>query len=524
MRRVAVIGLDGGEPDLCLRWMREGRLPSLAALSERGAFMPLRSATPPATFPAWTSCVTGVNPGRHGVFDFTRLRPARYGLEFVNQTYRRAPALWNAVSQAGGRAGVLGVPGTYPPEPVNGLMVSGFDSPVAASLDPTFVYPRERYPDVAGWRFADFQENRVGPGWHEMALGRLLAKIDDKAAIAERLLKREAFDFFMAVFSESDTVSHHFWLFHDPESPRRREGPADAIRLVYERLDAAVGRLVEAAGDALALVVSDHGFGGTGTGVVHLNNWLAERGWLRFSGGGGSMLKAAALRFVPGRLQGAVFRRFRKAAGRAEAASRFGGIDWAHTRAYSEELNYFPSVRINLQGREGQGTVAPGDYGRVCDDLCAELEAWPWVQKAWRREELYHGPYVEEAPDIVLEMALEDGYSVSCLRRRGGPAFRRMRPGEYVGAREKGMSGSHRPDGILAVSEPVTAGAASIEDVAPTVLAAMGLPGPDMDGTPLLGEDPTGAIEPQGPPVASPYAAGQARAVEERLRDLGYFE
>ena len=158
MPRFLLIGLDGFEPSLAERWMKEGRLPNLSALRARGTYRPLQSTIPPATFPAWTTCVTGVQPGRHGIFDFSEVVPGEYALRFVNSTYRKAPALWNLLSEAGKRVGVLGVPGTYPPEPVNGFMVSGFDSPVATRVAASFVYPASLYPEVRGWRFADFQE------------------------------------------------------------------------------------------------------------------------------------------------------------------------------------------------------------------------------------------------------------------------------------------------------------------------------------------------------------------------------
>lgn len=527
MRRFLLIGLDGLEPTLATRWMDEGRLPHLAALARRGAFMPCASTVPHATFPAWATCVTGVNPGRHGVFDFTRMRPGSYGIAFTNATQRRAPALWNVLSDAGARVGVLGVPGTFPPEPVNGFMVSGFDSPVSTAVSRAFVYPEALYPRVKDWRFADFQETRIGPGWHARALSKLLDGVAVKECIACDLIRTESPDFFMLVFGESDTVSHHFWLFHDPQSPRHRPGFETAIQQVYERLDQAVGRLIEAFGDAVVGVVSDHGFGGAGTGVVHLNNWLAGRGHLAFSGDsdtGSALMKRVALAAVPGSWQGALFRKLSGAAARAESGARFGGIDWPRTRAFSEELNYFPSVRVNLKGREPQGTVDPADYDAFVADLCAEIEAWDCVAKAHPRGTIYDGPYVERAPDIVLDLALEQGYSHSCLRARGGPAFRRIGPNEHLGGKERGMNGNHRPDGVLMLSEPIAAGDASLLDVAPTVLAAMGVPAPSMEGRSLLG----GAVEGEAPASAlrpeAEYTPGEERELEDRLRALGYLE
>jgi predicted AlkP superfamily phosphohydrolase/phosphomutase len=595
MARFLLIGLDGAEPSLVARWMAEGRLPHLARLAEGGSFLPLQSTTPPATFPAWTTCVTGVNPGRHGIVDFTEVTPGARSIRFINSTFRKAPALWNILSDAGRRTAMLGIPATYPPEPVNGVMVSGFDSPVATSIDSSFVYPPELYPEVRGWRFADLQETNIGPGWHDRALPLLLDKIGDKEAIACKLLRQEPWDFFMIVFSESDTVAHHFWLFHDPQSPRHRPGHADAIQRVYERLDAAVGRLLEAAGEEVVVgIVSDHGFGGAGTGVVHLNNWLADQGYLRFAPNARQgWLKKLALTLTPERWRGWLFRRFRKLATRAESSSRFAGIDWAHTTAWSEELNYFPSIRVNLAGRDPGGQVPAEDYEAFVRELCARLETWDVIAHAWPRWEVFEGPYVDRAPDVILELALEEvrsaecgvrngedlgervgstsppredpatqgtfagasagtpfkgglepsadasisssfrtphsafrishRYSHSVLRSRGGPAFRRIAPQEYLGGKERGMNGNHRPVGTLILSEKTSATEASLQDIAPTVLATLGVAGPPMDGRPLLGELAEAQL-PEGAGVEQPYSPEEERILEERLRALGYYE
>lgn len=487
--------------------------------------MPCHSVDPPVTFPAWCTCVTGVNPGRHGIFDFTEQVQGEYAIRFLNSTHRRAPALWNILSRAGKRVCVLGVPGTYPPEPVNGVMVAGFDSPVATSIDRTFVHPPELYDQVRAWRFADFQEHDISEGWHAMAFERLVTKIEDKSRIAMDLFQSEPWDFFMVVFGESDTVSHHFWMFHDPNSPRHQPVFENAIRDVYEKLDCAVARLVNSAGDDVIIgVCSDHGFGGAGTGVVHINNWLAERGHLAFAPARESVLKRAALTLTPQRARGALFRAFQGIATRAESHSRFAGIDFDHTRAWSDELNYFPSVRVNLKGREPNGQVAPEDYDTFCDDLCAELESWDVIARARRREDVYDGPHIDRAPDIILELALEDGYSHSCTRSRGGPAFRRLQPQEFLGGKERGMTGNHRPTGVLFLSKPTPCGAACLEDIAPTVLAELGVSGPRMDGTSLLSEYVECGDDMITVARATGYNADQERQIEARLRALGYFE
>jgi len=548
-----VIGLDGATLDLVRPWAAAGRLPVLARLMARGAWGELRSTIPAATFPAWTSLVTGVNPGRHGLFDFSQRVAGTYRLCFTNGSHRRAPALWTRLAAAGRRVAVVTVPATYPPEAIPGVMVSGFDSPLTTAIDGSFVHPRSLYPEirrlVGRVPFADFQEVATGPGWHEMALARLLDGIRRRTALARMLLAREPWDAFMIVFGESDTVAHHFWRFHDARSPRYAPGPfAGAIGAVYEALDRAVGELLAAAPPGVAVaIVSDHGSGGASDRIVHLNRRLAERGLLAFRPAARGRLvglaRAAALRALPARLQGPLLRRLPGAAGRLEGRHRLGGIDWARTVAYSEELDYHPSVWLNVRGREPAGIVGPGEYDAVRARVAAALADWRdedgrrVVTRVWRREDCYQGRFVDLAPDLLLELALVGGYSPSCLRSAGpGPVLRRLTHAEHGGGKGRGMNGAHRRAGlfVLAGEGVHPAGelaTADIVDVLPTLLALAGMAVPDgLDGVPLraaLAAPPCRAADPVAgfePPPPIGFDAADSRDVARRLAALGYLE
>lgn len=525
MARCVLIGLDGAEPSLVERWMTEGSLPNLSRLREYGDYQACSSTVPHATFPAWSSCVTGVNPGKHGVVDFTRMKEGEYAINFINASERQHPAIWNVLTDASKRSCVLGVPTTYPPDEIDGIVVSGFDSPVCTGIDKSFVYPPDAYPLVKEWTFANFQETSIGDGWHAMALAKLLQGVGRKEAITLNLYKQEPWDFFMVVFGETDTVSHHFWMFHDPKSPRHRAEHETAILQVYQRLDVTVGKLMEASDEEVVIgVVSDHGFGGAGTGVVYLNNWLEENGYLEFTAQRDSLLKKAALALIPESMRGMLFRKFQRLASKAESQSRFSGIDFEQTTAWSEELNYFPSIRVNVKGREPKGQVPQKDYDEFCKTLCAGLETWDVIKKAWRRGELYSGPHVSHAPDIILELELEGGYSHSCLRSRGGECFRRIEAHEHIGGKEKGMNGNHRPEGVFFLSEPFEVKGMSLLDVAPTVYDILGISAPEMDGRSILGGDIKTKELSDTVKEPTAYTAEQEVEIESRLRNLGYFE
>jgi len=235
------------------------------------------------------------------------------------------------------------------------------------------------------------------------------------------------------------------------------------------------------------------------------------------------MLKRLGMTLVPPAMRCALFRRLTGLASRAESASRFGGIDWARTRAWSEELDYFPSVRINLAGREPNGIVLPHQYDETVDLLRAELEDWPPVARVWRRDEIYDGPHVEKAPDLIIEPAYTEGYTPVFLRARGGPSLRDLAPEEFVGGKERGMNGTHRPTGVFMWSQPVAADRCTLADVAPTVLAALNVPGPEMEGKNLTGKAQAPGYSAEANPI-QPYAPAEEAALEQRLRELGYLE
>ena len=542
-----VLGLDGATFDVIDPLVSQGRLPHLARLLEEGSAGPLPSTVPAMTFPSWSAFLTGLSPGEHGLFDFTQKVANHYRVRFTNATDRTGPTLFRRVSDAGGAVLALGMPTTFPPEPLRGLSVCGFDAPVSRGTSGRSSSDPALYEAIAAktgpWMVPDLDESADGGAWHEHALDVLLERIARKQAFGLEALSQlrgrgDDPTLFCVVFSESDTVCHHFWRDHDPASPRHDPGASarrrDAVALVYERLDTACGAFRAAFGEeAACFVVSDHGAGGAARRVVHLNRRLEECGLLvRRSGRGGldGVARGArdlALRILPGRATEAIFRRVRPAAARLESTARFGGFDWARTAAFSEEVNTQPGVWINLEGREKSGSVAASEYEATRERVIGALTDWslpngePVVARARRREEVYAGRFTDRAPDVVVELGNEGGYALSLVSTpwdRSPEAVRRLEDHELAGGRGRGMNGTHRPDGvwIAAVAEPGRrtdrSTPASMVEVAPRVLEAMGLP---------FDEPPGGRAR---PPEPRSYDAAEEGEIRDRLKRLGYLE
>ena len=529
-------------------------MPNLARLVEEGVRAPLNSTTPPMTLPSWSSMLTGCNPGRHGIFDFVRKMPGEWALEFTNATHRAVPTLMRVLSDRGMRAASVAVPTTWPPESINGVVVSGFDGPVSTGIDASFCHPRSVYREIkerfGGMKFADFQESRIGDGWHDEALDALLREIPRKQAIGEWLMSSERWDCFMLLFGESDTVSHHFWMFHDEASPRYQSKASErlkrAIETVYMRLDEALGALIKAAGPNHVAVVSDHGFGGAGTHAIYLNRFLEQHGWLHYkrdvqvdglgSGTGlASKLREVAATRIPSSLQGKVYRAVPDTVlGSLETQSRYGDLDLERTRAVSDEMNYAATIRFNLPESAADEREAAFQELRALL-LTWEVDGHRVVDAVFRREDLYEGERVSDSPDVIVELNLRENYSYTLLpsaRVPKGTTWRQLEPSEYPGGKGLGMNGTHRQHGVLALwGDGVRSGAtiaAGMPDIAPTLLHLMGEPVPaHMDGAVLM----DGLVQADLPveseamietPTPTSASDDEAEAIRARLARLGY--
>ena len=472
MGRILIVGLDGATWSLLEPWARMGRMPALAALMDRGAWGTLRSTIPPLTLPAWSSFMTGRNPGAHGVFAFRRLSPGRYETAgLASAADLRAPTLWDIAGRAGKQVGVISVPPSYPLRPVNGFVVGCMLTPPGEP----FTYPPELAEELGDYEIdlaAPRGLKRDDADYRERGLPYLegLLRQTRQRTAATRVLMRRAWDLLCVVYYAPDRIQHYFW----PELTGA-EGDPDVGRALdanYVALDEALGNLVAAAGpDTTVIVVSDHGFGTKPERTFHLNRWLAQHGFLHER--------------PFWRLRRRFIRRLVSASRRAFYDTPDRMVDMARTRAWAQTLEPGTSgIWVNVAGRYPLGCVLEGrEYEAVRDDIIDGLERASDAggrrvfTQVRRREETYRGPYVAEAPDIVAVCDPRFGVIYESVRRD-------LRARSLFGPfQELGFTGTHDAAGIYLFAGPEIRAAGRqgeypIESIAPTALHLLGLPVP----------------------------------------------
>ncbi len=439
---MAVIGLDGVGLPLVQDLIARGLMPNLGRLVGTGTLAPMRSSIPTISSVSWTGFMTGRNPGKHGVYGFTDVKPGTMSLFFPNFGNVRAETLWDIAGRAGKRSIVMNIPNTYPARALNGLLVSGF---VAVNLERA-VYPAELLPRLKedGYKIdVDYLNADQRPA---AFFDDLVATLEARRRVYLRLLREEPWDLFVGVITECDRLHHYFWSqYVDPAAPHHAR-----FLDFYRRLDDVLGALVEAipAGTPL-FVVADHGHT-----LIHRefypNAWLRAAGLLRFAA--------------------------EKPKGLADLAP--------DTKVFVLDPG---RVYVHRQGRFPQGGVGPAEahdlLARVRDGLMALHDDTPGapadgrpVPRVYARDELYHGPQLDMAPDMVVHF--NDGYD---------PKGALMRTDVFG---RSALTGMHTyADSLFFLNRPgVPTEGLDIVDLAPTILTLLGVEPPaDMDGRVRLG-------------------------------------
>lgn len=476
--KVLIIGIDGATFDLMKPWVETGQLPHIKRLMNEGVYGEMETVHPPLTGPAWVSLTTGVNPGKHGVFDF--MSSATDKIEFISSAGVKVPRLWEILNKHGKEVGVMNVPVTYPATSVKGFMISGFLGPRKSS------YPAELINEVETAIGKDYQVKlKYGPygGKEKQFIKEAVNMFNIKVDTTLYLLKNKNCDFFMSVFGLPDHMSHYFWDYMKTGGEY-----CNTILDAYTRMDRAIGDfLTYTDKDTNILLVSDHGFGSL-LKMVNFNNYFAQKGFLKFK----SSARIKALLFKKGFTPSKAFKILSKLGIAAftrripdekrnrllGAVLSYGDLDWQNTIAYSK--GHVGQIYLNRKAVEIKGLK----YSEVRKDIVTalyELEDPEThkriVKRVLTREEAYNGEYAAMGPDLVVVM---DDYIAYPLFAGDNRIIT-----EHI---LKGRSGTHRMNGVFIGFGPYfkTKGekkGINITDVVPTVLDIFGVSIPEyIDG------------------------------------------
>ncbi|RME60600.1 hypothetical protein D6779_01890 [Candidatus Parcubacteria bacterium] len=555
-QKVIVIGLDGATFDLIHPWVHAGHLPNIARLMQDGYHAPLRSTLQPVTSAAWASFMTGVNQGKHGLYDFIQRQDDSYDIKVTTGNQIKFPTIFEIASAAQKRVISINMPYTYPARKVNGVMASG---PFAPQLSEDAVYPQSLLSEIKSlipdyFIFPEFDAQHSEP----LAdyLQKLLREIEQREQLCLHYLETREWDLFSVVFMATDEVQHAYWHLMEAQHPQY----GNAILQIYQRVDEAIGQIIatleKIPGEKTIFVVSDHG-GGALRWVLNLNRWLADEGLLAFQSGSKGIitrvrgktlqtLSAIYKQFIPPTLRARIRaqlgnRKFTQIKGSLETQLLAAPIDWQHTQVYA--LGAGGNLFINLKGREPQGIVPEGtDYESLREQVIKRLytlkdpeTGQAIIKRVYRREEIYNGKYLPNAPDLIIEWM---DYTTWGRGRYDShaPLFEAQNHLEFSTIP---LTGTHRPYGILIMyGDTVVSDSNSLArpphiiDIAPTILGLLNIPIPDtIDGqalTPVLCHQ----IQQQFTRLTSApekrkhnsfsYNRDDEEKILERLRSLGY--
>jgi predicted AlkP superfamily phosphohydrolase/phosphomutase len=375
---VMIIGLDSAVPALVFeQWWDE--LPNLRRLTNEGIWGELTSTHPPITVPAWSSMMSGLDPGELGFYGFRNRKDYSYdGYAIANASVVDTDRVWDILSRQGKRIILLGVPQTFPVKPINGCVVADFLTP---STKHDYTYPSDLKAEIE--RVADGYvldvDNFRTPDKEDL-LQRIYLKTEKHFRLAKHLTSTRPWDFFMMVEMGVDRIQHGFWSYCDPDHRKYQRGNPfeNTLKDYYRYVDKEIGELLSLVPrDAAVLVVSDHGAKRMDGGIC-INEWLIREGYL----------KVHHYPTEPKRLE--------------EVA-----IDWNHTMAWGEG-GYHGRIFLNVRGREPRGIISPSDYEKVRQELIDKIIAFEDPcgtnigSRVYRPEMIYQKEIRGIPPDLTV--------------------------------------------------------------------------------------------------------------------------
>ncbi|MBI5195611.1 MAG: alkaline phosphatase family protein [Nitrospirae bacterium] len=432
-KKVIVLGIDGVPYSLLVRFMNEGIMPNLSAIVKKGTLTYMTASIPEVSSTSWSTFMTGVNPGKHGIYGFMEVQKDSYKWRFPNSSDIKSDTLWDMAGRHDKKSIVLNLPSTYPAKKLNGILTAGF---VALDLKKA-TYPESAYEYL---KSIDYRMD-VDTQKAKESLSALSADIDQAFEIRKNailhFLDNEEWDLFIGVITETDRLHHYLWCALEDKSHSEH----NFFINFYKKIDALIGEFYKRAGQEIPfIIVSDHG----STAIkkeIYLNSWLREKGYLKF---------------------------------KKEAPGSFEEIS-EDSRVFVLDPSRF---YIHLKGKYSRGCVDAGEYEDLRQKLKEELlpleiDGEKVIKTVFIKEELYSGNYYNDAPDLVV------------LPMHGYDLKGAVNKTEIAGRSQ--LTGGHtRDDAVFFINREVRERDINIADVGPTIISLMGIKGENFDGRCLV--------------------------------------
>ncbi len=483
--RVVVLGFDGLDPTMVRKWVDGGKLPTFKRIMTEGAFGDLVTVLPPSSASAWTSAVTGVNPGKHGIYGFLKTTSSDPAAPAVFNTSldRGFAPVWEILGDYGRKSCIINIPLSSPADSLNGIMIAGF--PHASEDNKSYYWPKSLEKILGDYSFDAFRVT-CAKNREDRFLQKMQSISSKRLDLGLRLFEEGDWDLYWLVFTFPDRFQHYMWKYYDSNHPMYDpiNGPlyGDRIEAAYVQADNYLAEFIDRLQEGdLLIIMSDHGFG-------HLYYTINANNFIQRTLGNTEAVRCADF-------FGAKFK-----------------IDVSGPNA---EERY-----RSIRNRMIEGLRALED----------PVRGVPIIDSIYVKEDIYDGPYLSSAPDILcLE---KPGYLFFTLPKT--PDLRLLDSGPSP---DKAFSGFHRRRGTIGMYgkhvKPGLSIEARIVDIPAIILAYLGVPGPgDIDGRvpagvfgvytagsiDLVRSDLSGYRRPTG------LSTQDSQTIERQLRAVGYIQ
>ena len=452
-KKLVIIGLDCATPKTLFEDFLDD-CPNIKKMVEFGAYGKLRSCDPPITIPAWMVMSTGKKAGILGLYGFRHRKENLYDDFWIATSYNiKEPKVWDIIAEKGLKSCILGLPPTYPVQPLNGYLVSGFITPDITS---SYTYPPELKEEIkknvgkyildANFRVED----------KTILLKEIYEMTKVQFKTVKYLMQNKDWDYFKFVIIGLDRFHHAFWKYYDKNHHKYEPGNKfeDEMRKYYKYLDQEVGEILDLIDEnTITMIVSDHGAKAM-KGLVCVNMALEDLGLLKF-----------------------------KAKPKPGTRLADAEIDWNNTYAWGWG-GYYARIFLNVEGREPHGIIKKKDYEKIREKIIKKLKSIkdnngnPMNTIIYKPEELFE-VLNGDPPDLIVY------FDDLNWRSAGTVGYGSM----YLDENDTGPDDAvHDWFGIYVFYDPMkkvgkNLGIKSILDIAPTTLKILGVEIPnDMEG------------------------------------------